>query len=149
MPKRSERVTWDGQPISSEPPFGATIVVYRPRGEAHEFLLLHRAHSDHEEEGDWAWTPPSGARYPGEDIIECAVRELKEETGLELELIAIEQGATDWHIYAASLLGDLSIQLSAEHDKYRWVQFEEALRMCRPEQVSSNIRVVADALGLI
>ena len=38
------RTTWDGLPISEEPPFGATVVVYRHNGARLEILLLHRAH---------------------------------------------------------------------------------------------------------
>ena len=35
--------TWDGQPVASEPPWGASVIVYRRRPDL-EVLLLHRAH---------------------------------------------------------------------------------------------------------
>ena len=78
------RTTWDGLPISEEPPFGATVVVYRHNGARLEILLLHRAHHGPDYVGDWAWTPPAGSRLPDEPIEACARRELLEETGLDL-----------------------------------------------------------------
>ena len=77
--------TWDGKPIASEPPYGAMVLVYRMNGEQPEFLILHRAQLGPDFEGDWAWTPPSGARQPGETIEECARRELWEEAGLRVD----------------------------------------------------------------
>jgi hypothetical protein len=51
--------TWDGLPISAEPPFGATIVVFRCPDDGLEVLMLHRAHHGPDFAGDWAWTPPA------------------------------------------------------------------------------------------
>ena len=89
------KTTWDGKPVASEAPFGAAIVVYRRGPEGLEFLILHRAYDDADFEGDWAWTPPSGARYPAESIKACAARELVEETGLALKLSATGFGTDD------------------------------------------------------
>lgn len=77
------QTTHDGQPIAPDPPFGASIIVYRRTADQVEFLILHRAHHGIAYEGDWAWPPPAGARWPGEPPNEAAQRELKEETGLE------------------------------------------------------------------
>src|ERR1700734_4096021 len=74
--------TWDGEPISREPPHGATIVVASRAPEGWRYVLLHRAHHGPDYAGDWAWTPPSGSRKPGEALAACAARELEEETGL-------------------------------------------------------------------
>ena len=78
------RTTWDGLPISDEWPFGATVIVYRVRFAKPEVLLLHRAHYGPDHAGDWAWTPTAASRLPGEPIDQCARRELREETGLEV-----------------------------------------------------------------
>jgi 8-oxo-dGTP pyrophosphatase MutT (NUDIX family) len=59
---------------------GATIVVHR----GDELLILRRV--EHHEDGNWEWTPPSGMAEAGETSYACAVRELREETGLELPL---------------------------------------------------------------
>ena len=80
MANEEGRNTWDGKPVSSDPPFGVTIIVRRRSPLAETYLLLHRSNTDDDEE--WAWTPPSGARFPSEPVAECAKRELGEETGL-------------------------------------------------------------------
>ena len=81
-----QRYTYDGLPIAQDPPHGAAIIVRRPAPDApggREYLVLHRAHHGPDYAGDWAWTPPSGSRQPGEPVLGAALRELAEETGLE------------------------------------------------------------------
>lgn len=135
-----ENTTWDGLPVSPEPPFGASIVVYRHRGEAVEILLLHRAHNGADYEGDWAWTTPSGARLPQEPIEVCARRELCEETGLDLPLQTTNIGYDAWAAYAVAVDGGVRITLDAEHDRYEWVDIATALTRCRPAQVGDTVR---------
>ena len=143
-----DSVTWDGHPVSPEPPFGATVVVYRLVEGGAEFLVLHRPHAAREHDEDWVWTPPSGARYPGEEIAACAVRELAEETGLDLVPVPVRLGEAEWYLYAAQMAEPGPIRLSAEHDEWRWVPLARALEMCRPEVVAEGIGAVAAALGL-
>lgn len=69
--------TWDGKPVAENPPHGVMVVCWRG-SPASELLILHRAHNGADYEGDWAWTPPSGARAPSEGIIECARRDVIE-----------------------------------------------------------------------
>ena len=76
-----QHTTWDGLPISDEPPFGATVVVFRVRDDRFDVRMLHRAHHGPDYTGDWAWTPPAGARLPGELVEDCARRELRETRG--------------------------------------------------------------------
>jgi SAM-dependent methyltransferase/8-oxo-dGTP pyrophosphatase MutT (NUDIX family) len=150
LPSHVQRTTWDGLPISTEPPYGATVVVYRGHGAATEVLLLHRAHHGPEYAGDWAWTPPAGARLPGEHIEECARRELREETGLDLPLRLTECGAADWPHFVAEAAHDAAIVLDAEHDRFEWAAADQAPRQCLPEEVraplTATLRTVV-ALG--
>jgi 8-oxo-dGTP pyrophosphatase MutT (NUDIX family) len=139
--------TWDGKPISPEAPFGATVVVYRLHQGQAEFLILHRSIEGAEYEGDWAWTPPSGARYPGEEIDDCAARELKEETGLELPLRRTGYGEVEWAIYVAEAELTGNVQLGAEHDRCEWVPAQEAERRCLPEEVGRPFRLVSESLS--
>jgi 8-oxo-dGTP pyrophosphatase MutT (NUDIX family) len=127
------RTTWDGLPISPEPPYGCAIVVFRRAGNGREVLMLHRAHHGSEYEGDWAWTPPSGSRLPGEAPEECARRELREETGLALALHATDCGTPEWLAYWAEAPQDAVVTLDAEHDRFAWLPAEEALRRCAPD----------------
>jgi 8-oxo-dGTP pyrophosphatase MutT (NUDIX family) len=127
------KTTWDGLPVSPDPPYGCAIVVFRQAGARHELLLLHRAHHGLEYEGDWAWTPPSGARLPGEAPDDCARRELREETGLALPLHATSCGTPEWYAYWAEAPHDARIILDAEHDRYAWLPPGEAVRRCTPD----------------
>jgi 8-oxo-dGTP pyrophosphatase MutT (NUDIX family) len=127
--------TWDDAPRAREKPYGATVVVRR--GE--DVLVLHRAHEGPDYDGDWAWTPPSGARLPGESPDECARRELIEEAGLHLELRRVPSGAEDWAYYVADAPDDAEVTLDAEHDAFRWLPVEEAAAVCKPERVASGL----------
>ena len=136
--------TWDGEPIASEAPYGATVVVYRTTASDAEFLLLHRAQGGPGYDGDWAWTPPAGARQPGETIEACARRELMEETGLCADVRRTEHGTKDWAVYWAESGSEAEVVLrDAEHDRFAWVPLAEALRRCRPERVGQQIELVA------
>lgn len=146
MSDHEERMTWDGKPVSSDPPFGATVVVYRCQGNEKnlELLILHRSFYGRDYEGDWAWTPPSGARYPGERIDDCAQRELREETGLELIPQKTIYGTEAWFVYTVEADLEATIKLGDEHDRYTWVPIEEAVKRCSPEQVKRPLRLVAE-----
>ena len=135
----TEYTTWDGQPISPDKPYGITVVVYQRNAEGVEFLILHRAYNAPDFEGDWAWTPPSGARHPGEDMDSCARRELREETGLELVPIRTDCGTEDWWVYVAEAPREVEVQLSEEHDRFEWMFLKNAIQKCKPHIVSEQI----------
>lgn len=138
--------TWDGLPISPEPPYGCAVVVFRRGETGRELLMLHRAHHGSAYEGDWAWTPPSGARLPGEAPDDCARRELREETGLLLPLHATACGTPEWCAYWAEAPHDAPVTLDAEHDRYAWLPPAEALRRCAPDVARLALARVAALL---
>jgi SAM-dependent methyltransferase/8-oxo-dGTP pyrophosphatase MutT (NUDIX family) len=140
------RATWDGQPVSDAPPFGATIVVFRRQGAATEVLLLHRAHHGPDYAGEWAWTPPAGARLPGEPIEVCAQRELREETGLDLPLQPTECGSAEWPHYLAEAPGDAAIRLDVEHDRFEWAAADEAPLRCLPDLTRLPLRAAIERI---
>jgi predicted metal-dependent hydrolase/ADP-ribose pyrophosphatase YjhB (NUDIX family) len=124
-------------------PYGCSVIVWRTAATGPEYLVLHRRTSRGADyEGDWAWTPPSGAREPGEDPDETARRELLEETGLELAVTPTAAGQEDWAVYAAEAPPDAEVLLNDEHDRYRWVSAAEAERLCLPAMVGRSIRAV-------
>ena len=135
--------TGDGQTVSQEKPYGASIIVYRRSEQGIEYLILHRAFRGAGFEGDWAWTPPSGARLPGEAIDNCAARELLEETGLRLAVHSTSFGSPEWTAYLAETSQQEAVRLDAEHDRYAWVSLVEAQQRCQPEQVQIPITSAA------
>ena len=76
-----------------------------------------------------AWYTPGGVLDPGETPVECAVRELREETGLvptrPLELVGLipmhVYGAQSFLVAYACECKDGEVQLSHEHTAFRWV----------------------------
>jgi lipoyl(octanoyl) transferase len=138
------QTTWDGLPVSEEKPFGASVVVWRNRGRGSEWLVLRRRYA---EGTDWRWTPPSGARLPGEDVEACARRELLEEVGLELDCSPTPCGSEEWAVFGAEAPPDAEVRLDAEHDLFEWVRLDEAISRCRPQVVADGIACVAAWLG--
>ncbi|HTW03013.1 MAG TPA: NUDIX domain-containing protein [Streptosporangiaceae bacterium] len=128
--------TWDGEPISRERPHGSTIVVASRAPEGWRYLLLHRAHHGPSWDGDWAWTPPAGARKPGEDVTEGALRELLEETGLRASPNPVRIADVDWALFTLEIPWGTTTALDGtEHDKAEWVSFDEARSRLRPAAV--------------
>lgn len=143
--------TWDFQPISTEKPHGATIIVYRRAPQGIEYLILHRAFCGTNYEGEWAWLPPSGARLPGESLDACASRELYEESGLHLTFQATSFGSPDWAVFMAeaSPQDSQAVDLAngqGEHDRFAWVTLEVALQRCQPGSVHQPILQVDQVL---
>lgn len=137
----------DDRIMAGEPPSGATIVVYR-RVPDLELLILHRAGVALDEDGDWAWTPPAGARFPAEPIDECAARELHEEIGLDAvprPVSTPNEGA--WAAYVVEMPIDAIIRLDEEHDRYEWMSAPEAVERCRPAVVAEGIASVVQTLS--
>lgn len=134
--------TWDGLPVARERPYACSVVVWREVEGRREFLLLHRlAPGGATYEGDWAWTPPSGARQPGEAADAAAMRELKEEIGLALPLMRLldASASEDVALYVAQAPPHAEVVLDDEHDRFVWLTLEEALPKCLPPVVAQGL----------
>jgi 8-oxo-dGTP pyrophosphatase MutT (NUDIX family) len=141
--------TWDGEPVSREPPHGATVVVAAESPEGWRCLLLHRAHHGPSWDGDWAWTPPTGSRKPGEDVTACAARELREETGLTAVPWPVVTDEVDWAVFALRVPWGTEVTVDGtEHDRSEWVTVAEALHRCRPDALAGSLVTACEAMGL-
>jgi len=144
--------TWDGLPIAADEPYGAAVVVRRPTGPygaaEHEYLILHRAHHGPAYEGDWAWTPPSGSRQPGESVLAAALRELAEESGLvaaPADLAALDLSGR-WVRYRLDVPAGSEARVDPEHDRLEWLPAAEAIARCRPVAVADGIAMAQSVI---
>lgn len=101
-------------------------------------LLVLELSSEEEEVGFWA--VPAGKVEKNENPLHAAIRELFEETGIEIEKPAslkslgslyIRKPEIDYiyHFYKISLNTIPTIHLSTEHQSYRWVTITEMKKM--------------------
>ncbi|MFQ6604926.1 MAG: NUDIX pyrophosphatase [Fidelibacterota bacterium] len=107
--------------------------VFRKTGDGIRFLLLKRAKTKIYEH---LWQGVAGKIEAGEQAWEAAVRELKEETGLEPVLLFVADHVSKFyeaHQDRINLVPVFGIQvdsehviLSEEHCDFRWVSFQEA-----------------------
>jgi 8-oxo-dGTP pyrophosphatase MutT (NUDIX family) len=143
-----EFTTWDGEPISRERPHGATIVVASRSPLGWRYLLLHRAYHGPDYDGDWAWTPPSGSRKPGEEVTACAIRELREESGLRERPSAVAANDVDWAIFALEIPCGTPITVDGtEHDRLEWVTYADARLRCKPAALIASFTAACEASG--
>lgn len=111
-------------------------------------LILRRSESD--ERRPLQWDIAGGAVDKGESHEQAACRETLEETGIVITPESIElgyakaamteRGNVCWLFYAAELHSEQSVTLSQEHDDYKWVTFDEALRLITYDRQQDAIR---------
>ena len=117
--------------IKNDPQIAAKVLILFKD----KYLLLLR--SDKEEICPSEWDIPGGGIEPGETINEALIREVKEETGIDISSSdfspiknwkmnkdGMEVGGTDF----LCVLADLQkISLSAEHSRAQWFSGEEIM----------------------
>ena len=124
------------------------VVVASRSPDEWRYVLLHRARRGPAWDGDWAWTPPSGSRKPGEDVTACAIRELSEETGLGGQPRPVLTQDVGWAVFALEVpWGTVVTADGTEHDRLEWVSHAEVLRRCRPAAITESFTAACEASG--
>jgi len=139
--------------MSFKIPVSVLVVVHTPDKQV---LLLERA--DHP---GW-WQSVTGSQNPGESLVETAIREVREETGLDAQAYRLE----DWgysnryeiydcyrhryppevthnieHVFGLKLPGPLPASLAPrEHLGFQWLQAEAAAEKCFSPSNAEAIR---------
>lgn len=131
----------------------ASTYLFRKADGETQFLTLLR--SRHLELGG-TWQAVHGKIEPGEKASEAALREVREETGLEpVRLFVVNHVEVLYDpradqialvpIFAAEVLGDPKVTLSGEHERAEWCSVADALRrFIWPTQRDAIRRIVED-----
>ena len=120
-----------------------------------KILMLNR--KDNEK-----WTLPGGTMELTESLETCAVRELKEETNLDVKIQDIIGTYTDPDVrieysdgevrreftivYYGTVLGETSVRIDEESSKYHWVDLAEVKNLPMAESQSKRIRDICNFL---
>jgi predicted NUDIX family NTP pyrophosphohydrolase len=107
------------------PPNSAGLLLYRNRGSGLEVLLVHPGGPFFRNKDRGVWTIPKGEASADETLLEVAVREFHEETGLEasgpfLPLSPVRQKSGKW-VHAWAFEGDCDpTALRSNHFRLEW-----------------------------
>jgi ADP-ribose pyrophosphatase YjhB (NUDIX family) len=114
------------------------VVLSEPAADAEVALIARRSAG-----GELQWTLPKGTQEPGESITDTAVREVREETGLKVELLVQLDTIDYWFVWTPEQTryhkfvhyflmhatgGDLS-RHDTESEEARWFSIDEAKRV--------------------
>ena len=114
---------------------GVAVVLIRDGVDTRHYLLLRRTRRP-----VGAWTYAAGGIQEGETASEAAIREVKEETGLDVlslysadvceQFYQIEKDSI-WMapVFVGFLERDSRVIINEEHSEYRWCNMEEAVSL--------------------
>jgi 8-oxo-dGTP diphosphatase len=107
------------------PKIGVGVLIFN-----HNHLLLGQRNRTH---GSQSWGPPGGHLEFGESFEECAIREVKEETGLIISCPQFTAVTND--VFSEENKHYVSIFLNAEYPKDQWIQNLEPKKLVSWEWV--------------
>jgi 8-oxo-dGTP pyrophosphatase MutT (NUDIX family) len=139
--------------LRTEQAVSAGGVVWRRGPEGVEVLLCGRA-------ADNLWALPKGTPEEGETLEQTALREVREETGVEVEASGVVGEITYWfsraeqgvrfhktvrHYLLRPVGGDPSLH-DHEFDEVRWVSVMEALKMMTYQNEARMVRLALELI---
>ncbi|VDM93792.1 unnamed protein product [Onchocerca ochengi] len=139
----------------------AGMLIYRRKADRIEYLLLQASYPPHH------WTPPKGHVDPGEDEWSAALRETREEAGIEADNLDVHKDFMEVLKYVvkksdrygdeinkektvkywlARLKDDGEVKLSNEHQNVRWLPVDEASILAQYKEMGDLIRKAEEYL---
>ncbi len=116
-------------------------VIYQIENQETEILLLYRSakfNSETNREAKDTWHLPKGTLHYGETIEDCAIREIREEASVEVEIQAyLGSRIADWqseschkiknaHYFLMKYLGESDGAMDDEHESKGWFPLHKA-----------------------
>ncbi|XP_034944599.1 bis(5'-nucleosyl)-tetraphosphatase [asymmetrical] [Chelonus insularis] len=122
------------------------FVIFRRFKGPIEYLLMQTSYGEHH------WTPPKGHVDEGESDMETALRETKEEAGLDNEDLKIFHDAKQELVYnvkgkpktviywLAELIKDREVKMSHEHQDFAWLTIDDACQRAGYEEMQKALK---------
>jgi 8-oxo-dGTP pyrophosphatase MutT (NUDIX family) len=118
-------------------------------GELPLFLALQRTRA----KGN-IWQPVTGKVEPNEALIEAALREVEEETGLKATSVPVKVGEITFSKEGRSIHETIfvlespgqEVQLSDEHENYSWLLFDEAITLFHYDSNRFGLKLAAERI---
>lgn len=117
----------------------AGIIIFRSTAQGRKYLVVHSSGTGEGASRPDFWDFPKGLLEKGEKGVDAAVREAKEEVGIEVFSFVDGFKETVYYFthwegkrvpkFTAMFLAEVKddkVKLSWEHDKYEWLYFQEA-----------------------
>lgn len=110
-------------------------------------LVLTRSEQERKDKHSHGWDFPGGGLEPSELIMDALAREVKEETGLSVKVIApayiYDEVMDEKHLVIMKFaccqpVGQIA--LSEEHDDYRWIEMSGLSQEPFPEWMKEEIK---------
>lgn len=138
----------------------AGIIIFRNTPPGRKYLVVHSSGTGPGTSRPDFWDFPKGLLEKGEKGIDAAIREAKEEAGIEDFLLVDDfketvRYFTHWEgklvlKFTAMFLAETregKIKLSWEHDKYEWLSFEEARQTISRPQMKRALEAAENCLN--
>lgn len=138
--------------LRTESATSAGGVVYRVSERGMEVVICGRT-------SEGIWGLPKGTPEPGEDLLAAATREVREETGLEVEAeekigsirywfvrVGVRYHKTVHHYLFVPVGGSLEAH-DAEYDRVEWLEVEEACRRLSYQNEVGIVRKAAEMMA--
>jgi len=128
---------------------GAVILRVNEEG-TKSVLLIKRSHDDH-----WPniWEFPRGGVRPKEKILQGLKREVREETGLDIDVIEYidkyeyladkgRRKSTQYNYLCKMIDQKQKVKLSKEHEEYKWTQSFGQVELLIPAEMKKTVSKV-------
>lgn len=137
----------------------AGIIIFRSTTQGRKYLVVHSSGTGEGTSRPDFWDFPKGLLEKGEKGIDAAMREAKEEVGIEdfsfvdgfketVRYFTRREGRSVPKFVAMFLAGvkDDKVKLSWEHDKYEWLSFAEAYKRISRQQMKEALKKAEEYL---